>query len=102
MPRKSKKSTVMYDELIHRVRDKSNKFTLEEARVAIESTLGVIADIMLEGGVMQYKGFGKLGSVYKEGHKGRNPQNGDPYDVPGRMVPFFEASRLLRDEVAGT
>ena len=88
------------DELIRAVQKKSgNEFTLVESRLAIESVLGTLKELMVNHDAITIKNFGKIGSKLKKGHIGRNPNTMKEHKIPDHYIPFFSPCGALKSEV---
>ncbi len=88
-------------EFIKKIQDASEgKFTLKDSRLAMESVIAALTDIMLKGDVVQVIGFGKIGSKVKSGHTVYDFTTKERRVLPDYFVPYFAPSRVLEQEVA--
>lgn len=69
------------------------------AKLAVEATLEAIASHLSDGDEVRLTRFGKFSSSERAGRKGRNPQTGEPIEIPARRVPKFTAGAELKKAV---
>lgn len=55
-----------------------------------------IIDHMATGGRVELRGFGVFEGRKRDARLGRNPRDGSPVEVPGKIQPFFKAGKTLR------
>ena len=91
------------DDFVHRVRDNSGgEFTLPTARLAIDTVIETLKDdVMIPGDFIQFKSFGTFGAKIRKGHIGRNPGTGKEVKIKDHMIPYFNASKSLKEDVRG-
>jgi DNA-binding protein HU-beta len=62
---------------------------------------GVIVRALRTGDKVQVTGFGTFQTRVRAARTGRNPQTGEPIDIPGAKVPAFKPGQQLKDALAG-
>lgn len=74
------------------------------ARQTMEAVFGILADKLVDGQTVEFRGFGIFEAYTRKPKVGRNPrrpQDG-PYLVPARRVVRFRCGKLLDDRLNGT
>jgi len=54
------------------------------------------------GDKVEFRGFGSFGTRPRAARVGRNPKTGARVDVPAKRVPYFKASKELKELVNRT
>ncbi|RQD61836.1 HU family DNA-binding protein [Desulfonatronovibrio magnus] len=75
-------------------------FTKADADKALNGVLEIITEQLKQGDKVTLTGFGTFSVGERAPRKGRNPQTGDPIDIPAARVPKFKAGKALKDEVS--
>ncbi len=52
------------------------------------------------GNTVQLTGFGTFSTRERAARKGRNPQTGEPLDIPSSVVPKFKPGKNFKDNIA--
>jgi integration host factor subunit alpha len=78
-----------------------NIFTKTESAHIIDTLFELIKQSLENGEDVLISGFGKFSVKGKHGHKGRNPQTGEPTVLPSRKVVTFKYSCVLRAAMNG-
>ena len=73
--------------------------TKKDAKTLVASVLEGIKDGLVEDGKVALVGFGTFSVVTRSARTARNPQNGEPIEVPEKQVPKFKPSKLLKEHV---
>ncbi len=73
-----------------------------EATQAVERTLELIKQALVDGQEVLISGFGKWSVRDKSERRGRNPQTGEPLVLPARRVVSFRPSRVLKAKIQAT
>ena len=68
----------------------------EKALRAFEET--VVAELAA-GGKVQLVGFGVFDVAERKAREGRNPQTGDPIEIPASKAPRFKVGKVLKAAV---
>jgi len=76
--------------------------TKKDVRVVIGAVLDGIKEGLREDGKVGLVGFGTFTSVWRDARTARNPQTGEPVDVPAKYVPKFRPSQALRNAINPT
>ncbi len=76
-----------------------NGMTKADAQKALNSLIEIISDEIKDGGRVALTGFGTFSIAERKPRTGRNPQTGQPIDIPARRVARFKAGKLLKDAV---
>jgi DNA-binding protein HU-beta len=89
-------------ELVEKVATKTG-LTLKDSKIVVDaifSTIpkeGIIASELNKGGKVQITGFGTFQVRKRRKREGRNPQTGEPIQIPATRFPSFSAGRALKD-----
>ena len=62
----------------------------KEALKVVDAFLGVIGDVLEEGGEVSIPDFGKFKTRFVAAHTARNPQTGESVSVPDKTVVVFK------------
>ena len=71
--------------------------TKVEAAKVLETTLTAITKSLKKGDPVTLIGFGTFKVVLRAPRKARNPQTGEPIDVPAKMVAKFKPSKAMKE-----
>lgn len=85
-------------DLINAVAEKT-EMTKKDSGIAVEAVLNTITETLAEGDSVSVLGFGKFETRHRAARTARNPQTGDPIEVPATTVPAFKAGKGLKDAV---
>ena len=69
---------------------------------ALNAILATISDSLAAGESVAIPGFGTFIRSHRAARTGRNPQTGEPLNVPASDVPVFKAGKTLKDAVKGS
>jgi DNA-binding protein HU-beta len=73
--------------------------TKKDARVVIGAVMTGITNGLAEDGKVTLVGFGSFRSEFRNARTARNPQTGEPVDVPAKNVVKFRPSAALKEAV---
>ena len=73
--------------------------TKAEAKRVIECILKNVTGCLAKGDEVKLVGFGTFGIRKREAREARNPLTGKKVSVPAKSVPFFKASKKLKEKV---
>lgn len=68
-----------------------------QANAAVDAFAATICDALSNGDSVGLIGFGTFEAKNRPARTGRNPQTGEPLDIPAKTVPVFKAGKKLRD-----
>jgi len=75
--------------------------TKKEATEIVESVIDIMTSTLGNGEDVELYGFGKFKLSTRKAYTARNPQTGDPIDVPEKKVVAFKAAKNLKEVVLG-
>lgn len=75
-------------------------FTKKDTNKTLIEVFNFIGASLADGEEVSLPGFGKFKLFDKKAYTARNPQTGDPIDVPAKRVVKFKAAKALKDAVA--
>lgn len=64
---------------------------------ALDSFIGAVTEELQNGGQVALVGFGTFSVRDRAARSGRNPQTGEPIDIPAAKIPSFKAGKALKD-----
>ncbi|MBI2039972.1 HU family DNA-binding protein [Candidatus Microgenomates bacterium] len=82
-------------ELVEKVAKKAN-LTKRAAADALDSTFNLIRDALTRGEKVVVTGFGTFLIRSRAARRGRNPQTGEPIQIPNKKIPGFTAGKTLK------
>jgi DNA-binding protein HU-beta len=91
-------------ELVEKVAHKT-EMTLRDAKIVVDAIFstvpkeGIIASELNAGRKVQITGFGTFQIRKRKKREGRNPQTGEPIQIPASRFPSFSAGRALKDRI---
>jgi DNA-binding protein HU-beta len=91
-------------QLVDKVAQKTG-FTLKDAKIVVDAIFstvpkeGIITSELNAGHKVQITGFGTFQTRKRKKREGRNPQTGEPIDIPASRFPAFSAGRSLKDRI---
>lgn len=91
-------------QLVEKVARKTG-LTLKDAKMVVDvifSTVpkeGIIASELNAGRKVQITGFGTFQIRKRKRREGRNPQTGEPIEIPATRFPAFTAGRALKERI---
>ena len=72
----------------------------KDANAAVDAFAATVCEALSNGDSVGLIGFGTFEAKLRPARTGRNPQTGDPIDIPEKTVPVFKAGKKLRDAAA--
>lgn len=76
-----------------RIKTGFSQYWAEEAVIAVFDS---IRESLKNGTEVQVAGFGKFYLEHRNARTGRNPHTGEAVPIPARLVPSFEAGKILK------
>lgn len=78
---------------------KKASLTAKAAKDAVNAVFGAISNNLKKGDKVVVTGFGTFMVRSRAARKGRNPQTGEPINIPARKTPGFTAGKALKRAV---
>ena len=75
------------------------EFTKADADAALKAVQGAIAAALTRGDKITLPGFGTFKVVETAARTGRNPQTGEPVEIPAKRKVKFNPTQALKDLV---
>ncbi|MDE0689997.1 MAG: HU family DNA-binding protein [Candidatus Poribacteria bacterium] len=72
----------------------------KDANAAVDAMGATIIEALSNGDSVGLIGFGTFEPKDRPARTGRNPQTGEPLEIPAKTVPVFKAGKKLRDATA--
>ena len=76
------------------------EFTKADAEAALKAVQGAIAAVLVNGDKITLPGFGTFKVVETAARTGRNPQTGEPVEIPAKRKIKFNPTQSLKDLLA--
>ncbi len=73
-----------------------------QAQIIVDDVFELISDGLAKGEKIDLRGFGTFSVRESAARTGRNPQTGEPIQIPARRVPGFKPGKELKDRVNTT
>lgn len=70
-----------------------------QATAALQSIEVAVTEVLVNGGEVTLQGLGKFTTQEKAARVGRNPQTGEPLEIPASRVVKFKVGKALKDAV---
>lgn len=90
---------LMKSDVVNSIVEKTG-LSKKDAGAALEAMGATICEALSNGDSVGLIGFGTFEAKHRPARTGRNPQTGDPLDIPAKTVPVFKAGKKLRDAAA--
>ena len=90
---------LMKSDVVNSVVEKTG-LSKKEANAAVDAIGATIIEALSNGDSVGLIGFGTFETKDRPARTGRNPQTGEPLDIPAKTVPVFKAGKRLRDATA--
>jgi len=78
---------------------KGTGIPVKEVRSVVESFLEEVKEVYCSNNRIEFRGFGVFGNKFRKGRIGRNPRTNEEVKIPGRWMPTFKPSKVLKREV---
>jgi nucleoid DNA-binding protein len=78
---------------------KGTGIPVKEVRTVIEAFLDEIKEVYYTNNRIEFRGFGVFGNKFRKSRIGRNPRTNQEVKIPGRWLPSFKPSKVLKKEV---
>ena len=75
--------------------------TARECATVVDTLFDTIRSTLASGEDVKLSGFGNFTLHEKRARPGRNPKNGEPFEIAARRVVTFRASPKVKDRCAG-
>jgi len=72
----------------------------KDANAAVDAFVATVREALSSGDSIGLIGFGTFEVRTRAARQGRNPQTGEPLDIPEKKVPAFKPGKQLRDAVS--
>lgn len=86
-------------ELINSIAEKTG-LTKKDSEKSVNAFLQSVEEALQKGDKVSLVGFGTFEVRTRKARTGRNPQTGDPIEIPASKVPAFKAGKALKDSVS--
>lgn len=85
-------------ELIRQIANRAS-MSQKDAEKALKAFTEAVTEALKEGDKVTLVGFGTFEVSERAGRTGRNPQTGEPVEIPASKSPKFKAGKALKDAV---
>lgn len=83
--------------LIERVTEKAPTLSRRDAERVVNGIFDSIRDASKRGEKTEIRGFGSFRLCVRRTKDGRNPKTGETVSVPEKRMPFFKASKEVKE-----
>ena len=90
---------LMKSDVVEKIAEQTG-LSKKEANAAVDAFAAAICDALSNGDSVGLIGFGTFEAKDRPARTGRNPQTGEPLEIPAKTVPVFKAGKKLRDATA--
>ena len=90
---------LMKSDVVNSVVEKTG-LSKKDASAAVDAMGATIIEALSNGDSVGLIGFGTFETKNRPARTGRNPQTGEPLNIPAKTVPVFKAGKRLRDATA--
>lgn len=73
--------------------------SVREAASIVNTILDTMTEALVKGDSIEIRGFGSFAVRNYEAYTGRNPKTGEPIAVQPKRLPYFRASKELREQI---
>lgn len=73
--------------------------TKKDTERVLNAAIAAITASLIQGQKVQLSGFGSFETKEREARVGRNPRTKEPMNIAATRVPFFKASKTLKNAV---
>jgi integration host factor subunit beta len=88
-------------ELIHRLADRNPHLYMRDVEMIVDTVFAEILNALSRGNRVELRGFGAFSVKQRPAHIGLNPRTGESVAVEAKRLPFFKASKTLRNHLNG-
>ena len=85
-------------ELIEIIAQRSD-FNLKRAELVVNTVFGAMSGALEDGDRVEIRGFGSFCIRDRKSIRARNPKTGESIELPKRSMPYFRASKLLKQRI---
>lgn len=71
----------------------------KDSEKVLKAFVDVVTEELTKGEKIQLVGFGTFDVAERAAREGRNPQSGEPMQIPASKAPRFKAGKALKDAV---
>ena len=86
-------------ELIEKLLAKHPTLPVKDIEIMVIYILEFISKSLLNGYLVELRGFGSFSLHYRNPRLGRNPKTGDSVKLEAKSVPHFKAGKELKERV---
>jgi DNA-binding protein HU-beta len=90
--------TMQKPEFVKHLSDETKLSKADIERV-LDAQERIVQSVMTDGGEITLPGICKISVVDKAARTGRNPQTGEPIELPAHKAPKFKAVKALKEAV---
>lgn len=85
-------------DIVEEIAEKS-QLNKKESFIVVDLIIDNIKRALTEGDKIELRGFGSFKVKKRNQRKARNPRTGETVEVPAKLVPYFKASKALKEKV---
>jgi integration host factor subunit beta len=92
---------MLKSELVQKLAEKNSHLYHQDLERVVNIVLDEITETLKEGGRVELRGFGSLGTKSRNGRVSRNPRTGSAVVVEPKRAPYFRAGKALLERMNG-
>mgnify|MGYP002761137244 CR=1 FL=1 len=92
----------LIDEVNARAADEDIEFTKKDTRTLIELLFDTVGYTVEDEHRFRFPDFGTFKVKYRKAREGRNPQTGEPIDIPASNTVRFKPAPSMKDRINPT
>jgi len=86
-------------DLMAQIAKGNDNLTQKQAEVIVDQIFDSMMDALAKGDHVEIRGFGRFTVKQREARTGRNPQTGEPVQIPAKRVPTFKTGKQLLEKM---
>ena len=91
--------SITRSQLIERIADKQDRLQNEDIKLAVHSSFDYLVQALSLGKRIEIRSFGSFSLHFKKPKTMRNPKTKELIDIPGRNIPHFKPSSVVKSRL---
>ena len=86
-------------DLLEQLTTQNTSFSTSDSKIALDSLIDHLSNLLSEKQRIEIRGFGSFCVRDRKSIRARNPKSGESIELPKRSIPYFRASKLLKQRI---
>ncbi len=86
-------------EIIQSISNQNLNLSTQDVELIVNKIFAVISEQLANGGRVEFRNFGCFDVKVRKAGIVRNPQTGEKIEVPEKLIPYFRAGKLLKEQI---